>query len=67
MFARPAVQLSDRVWRRKMGIRKNAKFLTPAEKENFVKACVLMKAQIVNPATPAAQRYSRTSTPRFTG
>jgi hypothetical protein len=42
-----------------MGVRKNAKFLTPAERENFVKACVLMKADIVNPAAPAADRYSR--------
>jgi Common central domain of tyrosinase len=42
-----------------MGVRKNAKFLSPAEKENFVKACVLMKAQIVNPAAPPAQRYSK--------
>jgi hypothetical protein len=42
-----------------MGIRKNAKFLSPAEKENFVKACVLMKAQIVNPAAPLAQQYSK--------
>jgi hypothetical protein len=42
-----------------MGIRKNAKFLTAAEKENFVHACVLMKADIINPASPAAQQYSR--------
>ena len=42
-----------------MGIRKNAKFLSPAEKENFARACVLMKADIVNPAAPVAQRYSR--------
>ncbi len=42
-----------------MGVRRNAKFLTPAERENFVKACVLMKADIVNPAAPAANRYSR--------
>ena len=42
-----------------MGIRKNAKFLTAAEREAFVKACVLMRAEIVNPAAPAAQRYSR--------
>jgi hypothetical protein len=33
-----------------MGIRKNAKFLTAAEREDFVKACVLLKAEIVNPA-----------------
>jgi hypothetical protein len=26
-----------------MGVRKNAKFLTAAEREAFVKACVLMK------------------------
>ena len=42
-----------------MGIRKNAKFLTAAERENFVKACVLLKADIVNPAAPAAQQYSK--------
>jgi hypothetical protein len=42
-----------------MGIRKNAKFLTPAEKENFVRACVLLKADIVNPGAPAAQQYSK--------
>ncbi len=32
-----------------MGVRKNAKFLNAAERANFVKACVLMKADIVNP------------------
>lgn len=42
-----------------MGIRKNAKFLTANEQENFVKACVLMKADIVNPAAPAANQYSK--------
>ena len=42
-----------------MGIRKNAKFLTPTEQETFVKACVLMKADIVNPGAPAANRYSK--------
>lgn len=42
-----------------MGIRKNAKFLTAAERENFVRACVLMKADIVNPAAPVANQYSR--------
>jgi Common central domain of tyrosinase len=42
-----------------MGIRKNAKFLTPTERENFVKACVLMKADIVNPTNSAAAQYSR--------
>ena len=36
-----------------MGVRKNAKFLTPAEREAFVQACVLMKADIVNPARRA--------------
>ncbi|MBT8183358.1 MAG: tyrosinase family protein, partial [Eudoraea sp.] len=41
-----------------MGIRKNAKFLSSTEKENFVRACVLMKADIVNPTAPAAQQYS---------
>ena len=42
-----------------MGIRKNAKFLTPAEKENFVRACVLLKADIVNSGAPPAQQYSK--------
>jgi hypothetical protein len=42
-----------------MAVRKNAKFLTPAEREAFVKACVLMKAEIVNPAAPPSQQYSR--------
>lgn len=41
-----------------MGIRKNAKFLSPAERENFVKACVLMKADIVNPSDAAESQYS---------
>jgi hypothetical protein len=42
-----------------MGVRKNVKFLSDTERENFVKACVLMKADIVNPGAPAADRYSR--------
>ena len=42
-----------------MGVRKNAKFLTTAEREGFVKACVLLKAEIVNPGAPAASQYSR--------
>ena len=42
-----------------MGIRKNAKFLSPPEIENFVRACVMMKADIVNPAAPASQQYSK--------
>jgi hypothetical protein len=42
-----------------MGIRKNAKLLTAAEREDFVKACVLLKAEIVNPGAPVADRYSR--------
>src|SRR5947207_13029086 len=42
-----------------MPVRKNAKFLNATERENFVKACVLMKADIVNPAAPAASQYSR--------
>jgi hypothetical protein len=37
-----------------MGIRKNAKFLTSTERENFVRACVMLKADIVNPAAPAS-------------
>jgi hypothetical protein len=42
-----------------MGIRKNAKLLTSLERENFVKACVMMKADIVNPGAAAAAQYSR--------
>jgi hypothetical protein len=42
-----------------MGVRKNAKFLTAAEREDFVKACVLMKADIVNPGAAAADQYSK--------
>jgi hypothetical protein len=42
-----------------MAIRKNAKFLNATERENFVRACVLLKADIVNPAAPAAQQYSK--------
>ncbi len=42
-----------------MGVRKNIKFLSAAEKENYVKACVLMKADIVNPGAAAAAQYSK--------
>ena len=42
-----------------MGVRKNAKFLTPSERESFVRACVMMKADIVNPGAPAADRFDR--------
>ncbi len=42
-----------------MGTRKNAKFLSSTEKENFVKACVHMKADIVNPGAPANDQYSK--------
>lgn len=42
-----------------MGVRKNAKFLTAAEREAFVQACVMMKADIVNPAAPPADRFDR--------
>jgi hypothetical protein len=42
-----------------MGVRKNVKFLTAVERENFVKACVLMKADIVNPGALPADQYSR--------
>ncbi len=41
-----------------MPVRKNAKFLSATERESFVKACVLMKADIVNPGAPAVQQYS---------
>jgi hypothetical protein len=39
-------------------VRKNAKFLTPAERESLVRAFVMMKADIVNPAAPPPDRYS---------
>lgn len=42
-----------------MGIRKNAKFLSSTEREDFARACVLMKADIVNPLALPAQQYSR--------
>jgi Common central domain of tyrosinase len=42
-----------------VGVRKNAKFLTAAEREAFVKASVLMKAEVVNPAAPPTSQYSR--------
>lgn len=42
-----------------MGVRKNAAFLTATERENFVRACVMMKADIVNPGAPVANRYSK--------
>ena len=42
-----------------MAVRKNAKFLSASEREDFVKACILMKADIVNPAASASQQYSR--------
>ena len=42
-----------------MGVRKNAKFLTAAEREAFVQACVMMKADIVNPGAPPADRFDR--------
>ena len=42
-----------------MGIRKNVKFLSATEREDFVKACVLMKADIVNSAAAASAQYSK--------
>jgi hypothetical protein len=42
-----------------MGVRKNAKFLSVTEQEDFVRACVLLKAEIVNPGAPPADQYSR--------
>lgn len=42
-----------------MGTRKNAKFLSAAEREDFVRACVLMKADIVNPGDPLSAQYSK--------
>ena len=42
-----------------MTVRKNAKFLTPTERENLARAFVMMRADIVNPGAPPADRYSR--------
>jgi hypothetical protein len=42
-----------------MPVRKNAKFLTASERGDFVRACVLMKADIVNPGDPVDRQYSR--------
>jgi hypothetical protein len=42
-----------------MATRKNAKYLSSTEREDFVRACVLMKADIVNPAAPVASQYSK--------
>lgn len=42
-----------------MGVRRNAKFLTAGERAALVQAFVLMKADIVNPGAPPAERYSR--------
>jgi hypothetical protein len=42
-----------------MATRKNAKYLSATEREDFVRACILMKADIVNPAAPLADQYSK--------
>jgi len=42
-----------------MSTRKNVKHLDTTERENFVRACVLMKADIVNPLAPVNQQYDR--------
>jgi len=42
-----------------MGVRRNAKFLSSPEIETFVKACVLMKNDIVNPGAAASAQYSK--------
>jgi len=42
----------------KQGEEKNAKYRSDIEKENFFKACVLVKADIVNPSAPLDGRYS---------
>lgn len=42
-----------------MGTRKNARFLSPSEREDFVRACVSVKADIVNPGAPPSARYSK--------
>lgn len=42
-----------------MGIRKNAKFLSAPEREDLVRAFVMMKADVVNPSAPLSDQYSR--------
>jgi hypothetical protein len=42
-----------------MTVRKNAKFLSFPERDALVRAFVMMKADIVNPAAPLVDRYSR--------
>lgn len=42
-----------------MSTRKNVKHLDSTERENFVRACVLMKADIVNPLAPVNDQYDR--------
>ena len=42
-----------------MSVRKNAKYLSPSEQADFVRACVMMKAHVVNPSAPASQQYDR--------
>ncbi|NNF32508.1 MAG: hypothetical protein HKN68_00255 [Saprospiraceae bacterium] len=42
-----------------MGVRKNVKHLDSTERENFVRSCVLMKADIVNPGDPVNNQYSK--------
>lgn len=42
-----------------MGIRKNAKYLNNTERENFARACVMLKADIVNPGAPTNEQYSK--------
>jgi hypothetical protein len=42
-----------------MSVRKNAKFLSAAERDALVRAFVMMRADIVNPAATPANRYSR--------
>ena len=41
-----------------MGTRKNILYLTSIERSQFFEALLKMKANIVNPAVPAADRYS---------
>ncbi len=42
-----------------MGVRKNARYLSGPEREDFVRACVMVKADIVNPGDPVSQQYDR--------
>ena len=42
----------------RMAIRKNAKYLSTPEREDFVRACILMKANIINGGAAVVDQYS---------